>query len=80
MAAFLLYALLTLARRDAFFLKNGFYLLVFWYAAQRFCWEFLKPYATVLGPLNIFHVVCLGLAAYALFMMRAGMSGTPRST
>jgi len=69
MAAFLVYALAMLARRDPFFLRNGFYLMVLWYAAQRFCWEFLKPYAPLLGPLNLFHLICLGLIAYALVMM-----------
>jgi hypothetical protein len=69
MAAFLVSALAMLARRDPFFLRNGFYLMVLWYAAQRFCWEFLKPYAPVLGPLNLFHLICLGLIAYALTMM-----------
>ena len=69
MAAFLVYALAMLARRDLFFLKNGFYLMVLWYAAQRFCWEFFKPYAPVLGPLNLFHLICLALIAYALRMM-----------
>jgi prolipoprotein diacylglyceryltransferase len=71
MAAFLIYALAMLARRDPFFLKNGFYLMVLWYAAQRFCWEFLKPYAPVLGPLNLFHLVCLGLMVYAIWMLQA---------
>jgi hypothetical protein len=42
--------------------------MVLWYAAQRFCWEFLKPYAPVFGPLNLFHLICLGLIAYALRM------------
>ncbi len=79
MAAFLVYALVMLARRDAFFLRSGFYLMVLWYAGQRFCWEFFKPYATLLGPLNLFHLVCLGLMAYALLMIRRGMSGQPRS-
>jgi len=69
MAAFLVYALAMLARRDPFVLRNGFYLMVLWYAAQRFCWEFLKPYAPLLGPLNLFHLICLGLIAYALVMM-----------
>lgn len=69
MAAFLAYAIVMLARRDAFFMRSGFYLMVLWYAAQRFCWEFLKPYAPLLGPLNLFHLICLGLIAYALVMM-----------
>jgi phosphatidylglycerol:prolipoprotein diacylglycerol transferase len=70
MAAFLVYALVMLARRSSFFLKNGFYLMVLWYVGQRFCWEFLKPYAPVLGPLNLFHLICLGLMAYAIWMLR----------
>lgn len=49
--------------------SNGFYLFALYYALQRFCWEFLKPYATLLGPLNLFHLVCAALAAYALFML-----------
>jgi phosphatidylglycerol:prolipoprotein diacylglycerol transferase len=80
MAAFLAYALVMLARRDAFFMKNGFYLMVLWYAAQRFCWEFLKPYAPVLGPLNLFHLVCLGLMAYAIWMLRSAASRSGGST
>jgi phosphatidylglycerol:prolipoprotein diacylglycerol transferase len=68
MAGFLVYALAMLARRDPFFMRNGFYLMVLWYAAQRFCGEFFKPYAPVLGPLNLFHLICLGLIAYALRM------------
>jgi prolipoprotein diacylglyceryltransferase len=69
MAGFLVYALAMLARRDPSFMRNGFYLMVLWYAAQRFCGEFFKPYAPVLGPLNLFHLICLGLVAYALTMM-----------
>ena len=58
--------------RDSFWLKNGFYLTVGWYALQRFVWEFFKPYATVIGPFNLFHVVCLGLVLYAAVMIRSG--------
>lgn len=79
MAAFLVYALVMLARRDAFFMKNGFYMMVIWYAAQRFGWEFFKPYAAVVGPLNLFHFVCLGLMAYAIWMMMVEVPVTGRS-
>ena len=41
-------------------------------ALQRFVWEFFKPYATVIGPFNLFHVVCLGLVLYAAVMIRSG--------
>jgi phosphatidylglycerol:prolipoprotein diacylglycerol transferase len=72
MAAFLVYALIMLRRRDRFFLANGFYLLTGWYAGQRFVWEWLKPYGTVLGPFNVFHLVCAGLMIYACAMIRRG--------
>ena len=70
MLAFLIFALIMLARRNRWFVANGFYLMVMFYAAQRFAWEFLKPYASVVGPFNVFHLVCAGLACYALSMMR----------
>lgn len=57
--------------RDRFWLANGFYLTVGWYALQRFAWEFFKPYATVIGPFNLFHLVCLGLLLYAAVMIRS---------
>jgi phosphatidylglycerol---prolipoprotein diacylglyceryl transferase len=70
MAAFLAYALAMLARRDPWFMQNGFYAFVFWYTGTRFVWEFLKPYAPIAGPFNLFHAVALALAVYALAMMR----------
>ena len=69
MAAFLLVAVVMLARRSPFFYRNGFYLMVGTYAFQRFWWEFLKPYATPFGPFNTFHFLCAGLMAYALVML-----------
>lgn len=72
MALFLAYAFLAARRRNAFFMANGFYLMIAFYAAQRFLWEFLKPYATVIGPLNLFHLVCLALLAYAAIMLARG--------
>lgn len=50
--------------------RQGFYLFVGWYALQRFAWEFLKPYPPVLGPLNVFHLVCITLIGYSVYMMR----------
>jgi phosphatidylglycerol:prolipoprotein diacylglycerol transferase len=70
MFLFLFVFLAAISRRSELFLKQGFYLFVGWYAVQRFAWEFLKPYPRVIGPLNVFHLVCLVLLAYALFMMR----------
>lgn len=72
MAAFLILALVLIGRRNAFFMRNGFYLLVLFYAGQRFLWEFLKPYGTIAGPFNLFHLICAGLVIYSLAMMTRG--------
>ncbi len=69
MTAFLLAALVLLALRSRLFLANGFYLLVLFYALQRFAWEFLKPYGTLVGPFNLFHVICVALVVYSCVMM-----------
>ena len=70
MGLMLVLLLWRLKRGDRFWLANGFYLMVGWYGLQRFVWEFFKPYATVLGPFNVFHMVCLGLVLYAAAMIR----------
>jgi prolipoprotein diacylglyceryltransferase len=46
--------------------RHGFHVFVLVYAVQRFAWEFLKPYPSLIGPLNVFHLVMIGLGAYAL--------------
>ena len=69
MLAFLLATVALLARRNAWFMANGFYAMVIYYGCQRFCWEFLKPYAPLFGPFNLFHVVCAVLIAYAFVML-----------
>jgi phosphatidylglycerol---prolipoprotein diacylglyceryl transferase len=78
MAGFLALYLGALARRDAFWARNGFYLAVGFYGVQRFFWEFLKPYATVLGPFTIFHLLSMILVAYAAFMIWANRSAAAR--
>jgi phosphatidylglycerol---prolipoprotein diacylglyceryl transferase len=69
MAGFLIVYIAALARRNVFWSRNGFYLAVGFYGFQRFFWEFLKPYAAVLGPLTIFHILSIFLAGYAAFMI-----------
>lgn len=69
MAGFLVFALIAIGRRDHMFVRNGFYLMAGWYGAQRFVWEFFKPYGAVLGPLNIFHFVCAALLVYVWVML-----------
>lgn len=70
MAAFLLAFLWLVRRRHPLALRAGFYLFIGTYAGQRFLWEFLKPYGTILGPLNLFHIVSLWLIAYAVIYGR----------
>lgn len=72
MAAFLALALVLIERRNPYFMRNGFYLLVLFYAGQRFLWEFLKPYGALAGPFNLFHLICAGLVIYSLTMMARG--------
>jgi phosphatidylglycerol---prolipoprotein diacylglyceryl transferase len=67
MAAFLGLFLLLLRQGHQLAVRTGFYLFVGVYAGQRFAWEFLKPYGTVLGQLNLFHLLSLALVAYAFF-------------
>ena len=69
MLLFLVVALILLARRQAFFMRNGFYLMVLFYSVQRFVWEFLKPYGSLVGPFNLFHFICAGLCCYSIGMM-----------
>jgi len=69
MMAFLTAALVMIGRRNRWFMGNGFYVLVVFYAGQRFLWEFLKPYGAVVGAFNLFHLVCMALLSYALLMM-----------
>lgn len=66
MALFLLVYLVGLAARAPWAMRRGFYVMCVAYAVQRFAWEFLKPYPRLIGPFNLFHILCLGLVAYGL--------------
>jgi prolipoprotein diacylglyceryltransferase len=66
MAIFLGVFVLLLRQGRDWVRRTGFYVFVAVYAIQRFAWEFWKPYATIIGPLNLFHLLSLALVAYAL--------------
>jgi prolipoprotein diacylglyceryltransferase len=66
MLAFLAIYLVALHRRAAWTRDRAFYLFMLFYAAQRFLWEFLKPYPRLLGPLDVFQLLALGMILYAL--------------
>jgi len=69
MAAMFVVLIQRFVARDRFWLANGFYLTVGWYGLQRFVWEFFKPYATIIGPFNLFHFICVGLVIYSVIMI-----------
>jgi prolipoprotein diacylglyceryltransferase len=58
---------------------HAFHAMIIYYACQRLAWEFLKPYPAVLGPLNLFHLLMLGLIAYGLIWWRRGAGGEFRT-
>jgi prolipoprotein diacylglyceryltransferase len=66
MALFLAVFLVGLARRAPWAMRRGFYVMVAWYGAQRFAWEFLKPYPTLAGPFNLFHLISAVLIVYGV--------------
>ncbi|MBH5402853.1 prolipoprotein diacylglyceryl transferase [Bradyrhizobium sp. CNPSo 4010] len=69
MALFALVYVLAVLNRNAFTITNGFYLVLAYYGAQRFLWEFLKPYGTLVGPLTLFHLLSLAVLLYAVVML-----------
>ena len=69
MAAFAIGYVLCLRLGLKYVVDNGFALAVGYYAAQRFVWEFLKPYGTLAGPFTLFHLLSLALFAYAVAML-----------
>ncbi len=74
MAVFLALYLVGLARREPWAMRRGFYVMCIWYGAQRFAWEFLKPYPRLAGPFNVFHLLCLGLIAYGWLYYAADLA------
>src|SRR6202044_652737 len=69
MAAFAIFYVVAVVKRNGFVIANGFYLALGYYGLQRFVWEFLKPYGALLGPLTLFHLLSLVILSYALFMI-----------
>ena len=54
---------------------HGFHAMICVYAGQRFLWEFLKPYPKIVGPLNVFHLLMLGLLIYGIIWWRRDDDG-----
>jgi len=69
MAAFAVFYVAAVFRRDQYVLTNGFYLALAFYGLQRFLWEFFKPYGALIGPLTLFHLLSLCVLLYAVVML-----------
>jgi prolipoprotein diacylglyceryltransferase len=69
MAAFAAVYAWRVLRNDRFWISQGFYLAVGCYGAQRFVWEFFKPYATLVGPFTLFHLLSAAVLVYAVAMI-----------
>ena len=70
MAAFLAVYLAGLARREPWALRRGFPVFCAWYGAQRFVWEFFKPYPRLVWGLDLFQLIALGLVVYGWICFR----------
>ena len=70
MALFFLYVLWTYFKDRIYFENKIFYQFILLYSTQRFLWEFLKPYETLILGLNIFQLLCLVLVVYSIYYMR----------
>jgi len=75
MLAFTIVYVRARLRDAAWAREHAFHAMIIFYACQRFLSEFLKPYPAVLGPLNLFHLLMLGLIAYGLTWWRRGVGG-----
>jgi len=63
---FFSYSIYLYRHHQEYFEKYIFYQFVGFYGLQRFLWEFLKPYDSIIYGLNIFQIGCLALIAYAV--------------
>lgn len=72
MAGFAVVFARALGRNACWAREHAFHALIIYYAATRFAWEFMKPYPPLAGPLNVFHVLMVGLGAYGIIWWRRG--------
>lgn len=77
MAGFAAAYVIYLKRGNLFVIENGFYLAVGFYGAQRFVWEFVKPYGTLIGPFTLFHLLSAAIVAYAAIMIATASTARP---
>src|SRR5262249_42605430 len=69
MAAFAVFYVAAVFRRDDYIITNGFYLALAFYGLQRFIWEFWKPYGALIRPLTLFALLPLPVLLNAVVML-----------
>ena len=69
MVAFAAVYVARVRKGDAFWIANGFFLAAGAYGAQRFVWEFFKPYGPLVGPFTLFHALSAAILLYAVVMI-----------
>jgi len=74
-AVFLVIYWNALVRQHGWAVRYGFHAFVLVYAVQRFAWEWLKPYPPLVGPFNLFHLLMIGLGAYAIIWIARADEG-----
>ena len=72
MVTFLVVYLAALSAGRPWARYHAFHAMICVYAAQRFLWEFLKPYPPLIGPLNLFHLLMVGLFVYGIIWWDRG--------
>lgn len=77
MAIFAAWYVGMVMQRNSFVITNGFYLALAFYGLQRFVWEFLKPYAGLIGPLTLFHLLSFAIMLYAVVMLATAPPRAP---
>jgi prolipoprotein diacylglyceryltransferase len=70
MGIFFLYSIWMYKTHITTFKTTIFYQFIGYYSLQRFVWEFLKPYQSLIFGLNLFHIICLILMMYALVYLK----------
>ena len=70
MAGFLAAYIPSLRRQAPWATVHAFHAFVIYYGAQRFLLEFLKPYPKLVGPFNLFHLICAAMVIYGILWWR----------
>ncbi|MDD4949953.1 prolipoprotein diacylglyceryl transferase family protein [Sulfuricurvum sp.] len=70
MGLFFLYTVWVYKNNKKTFEHTIFYQFIGYYSLQRFVWEFLKPYETLIFGLTLFQILCLILMVYAFIYLQ----------